>query len=521
MSEKPPAKAEIFNSRNFFILAAIGSAAGLGNIWRFPYVAFKNGGGAFLIPYLVALLAAGIPLLFFDYAIGHRYRGSAPLALRRLGGRLTEGLGWWQVLICWVIGIYYAAIIAWAAMYMIFSFTKAWGSDPNKFFFGTFLQAAEKPGVGLDFVPQLFFPMALVWIVTIVVIALGVNKGLAVMNLIAMPLLLIMFVVLVGQSLFLPGAMEGLNAFFTPNWEALGNPSVWSAAFSQIFFSLSVGFGIMITYSSYLKRKTDLTGSGLVVGFANSSFELLAGIGVFAALGFMAAASGQAVSDVAAGGLGLAFVAFPTIISEAPAGALMGVLFFGSLVLAGLTSMVSIIEVVVAGVRDKLSLSKPVATFIVGLPMAVISILFLSTTTGIYFLDITDEFVNKFGILAGALACVVAVGWIVKKVPVLQQHLDRFSSFPAGKVWRFFVLVLVPVVLAYILVTEIIGKVQAPYSKYPLELLGIFGWGMAGLILVLGIAMSFVPWKRSVKVDFDEHDNEHGDVLEGSEGVTK
>ena len=138
-------------------------------------------------------------------------------------------------------------------------------------------------------------------------------------------------------SLTLDGAGSGLNAFFTPDWAALKDTSVWISAVGQIFFSLSVGFGIMITYASYVGRKTDMTGSGSVVAFANSGFELLAGIGVFAALGFMAQASGQDISEVVASGIGLAFVAFPAIINEAPAGAVLGVLFFGSLVLAGIT----------------------------------------------------------------------------------------------------------------------------------------------------------------------------------------
>ena len=120
-----------FSSRKVFILAAIGSAVGLGNIWRFPYVAYDNGGGAFVIPYLVALLVAGLPFLLLDYGIGHRYRGSAPLSFRRLGGATAETLGWWQVGICAVIAIYYAVIIAWAVRYTFFSIDKSWGSTPD------------------------------------------------------------------------------------------------------------------------------------------------------------------------------------------------------------------------------------------------------------------------------------------------------------------------------------------------------------------------------------------------------
>lgn len=107
-----------FSSRKMFILAAIGSAVGLGNIWRFPYIAYENGGGAFLLPYLVAIFVAGIPFLYLDYAIGHRFRGSAPLSFARLNGK-AEGLGWWQVMICFMIAVYYAAVIAWALSYTL------------------------------------------------------------------------------------------------------------------------------------------------------------------------------------------------------------------------------------------------------------------------------------------------------------------------------------------------------------------------------------------------------------------
>ena len=506
--EKRAPKQESFNSRNYFILAAIGSAVGLGNIWRFPYVAYSNGGGAFILPYLIALLSAGIPLLFFDYAIGHRYRGSAPLALRRLG-KWTETLGWWQVMVCFVIALYYAAVVAWAGMYTIFSFTQAWGSDPKTFLMQDFLHVAETPGVGFDFVPSLVIPMVVVWAVTLITIALGVNKGLAMANTVFMPLLVVMFLILVVQSLFLPGAADGLNALFTPDWGALGNLGVWAAAFGQIFFSLSVGFGIMTTYASYLKRRTDLTGSGLVVGFANSGFELLAGIGVFAALGFMAQASGLGVNEVVDKGLTLAFVAFPTIISQAPLGPLMGVLFFGSLTVAGITSLLSVVEVLASAVRDKLGIPKVRATLAIGIPLAIISTALLSTTTALYFLDITDEFVNKFGILAVAFACVIAVAWIVRKLPVLSRHLDRFSSFRTGKAWVVFIGAIVPVALGSMLVTEFLDKIGKPYENYPLSLLAVFGWGMAAVLIVAAVVLTLIPWRRSITTDFDEHDNEH------------
>lgn len=498
-------KREAFGSRNVFILSAIGSAVGLGNIWRFPYVAYEGGGGAFLIPYLCALLTAGIPLLFFDYAVGHRFRGSAPLAFRRMN-RAAEPLGWWQVLICVVIATYYAVIIAWAAMYTWFSAQITWGKDNEEdYFFAEFLQMGDvaKTGISTEFVPQVGYPLIGVWLVVIIIMALGVKRGIGAANLILMPLLTLMFATLVVQSLFLPGAMDGLTAFFTPDWDALADPAVWASAYGHIFFSLSVAFGIMVTYSSYLKRKTDLTGSGLVVAFANSSFEILAGIGVFAALGFMAMAQGTDVSGVASNGIGLAFVAFPTIVSNATGGSIIGVLFFGALVFAGITSLVSVLEVVVAALQDKLGWGRVRTTFVVAIPVALISIAFFSTTTALAVLDTTDAFVNAFGIMAVALVAVVLVAWILHRLPRLRDHINRRSSFGLGWIWMLLVGVLAPLVLGYLLYNEIVAKVETPYGGYPAWFLAIFGWGMVIALIVLAVLLTLLPWSRRSRAKLD------------------
>lgn len=502
-------KREAFGSRNVFILSAIGSAVGLGNIWRFPYVAYEGGGGAFLIPYLCALLTAGIPLLFFDYAIGHRFRGSSPLAFRRMH-RAAEPLGWWQVLICVVIATYYAVIIAWAAMYTWFSAQITWGAGNEKnFFFKDFLQMGDvaKGGISTQFVPQVGIPLVLVWLVVIVIMCLGVKRGIGRANTVLMPLLTLMFAALVVQSLFLPGAMDGLNAFFTPNWKALADPGVWASAYGHIFFSLSVAFGIMVTYSSYLKRKTDLTGSGLVVAFANSGFEILAGIGVFAALGFMAQAQGTDVSGVAGAGIGLAFVAFPTIVSHAAGGSIIGVLFFGALVFAGITSLISVLEVVVAALQDKLGWSRVRTTMIVSIPVALISIAMFSTTTALTVLDTTDAFINSFGIMAVALVAVILVAWILHKLPVLREHLNRRSSFTVGWFWMLLIGALAPIVLGYLFISELRTKIMTPYEGYPAWFLSIFGWGMVIALVVLAILLSLLPWShRSHAKDDPDYD---------------
>jgi neurotransmitter:Na+ symporter, NSS family len=488
-----------FSSRTVFILAAIGSAVGLGNIWRFPYVAYENGGGAFIIPYLVALLTAGIPFLMLDYAVGHKQRGSAPLSFARTR-RSTEGIGWWQVGICFVIAIYYAAVLAWAVRYTGFAVNKAWGAEPDKYFFGSFLQAGD-PGVTLDFVPGVIIPLALVWLAVGVIMALGVQRGVGLTSLIAMPLLLLSFTALVVQALMLKGAAQGLNALFTPDWGALLNAGVWAAAFGQIFFSLSIGFGIMITYSSYVGKRTDMTGSGLVVGLSNSSFEILAGIGVFAALGFMAQAQGVAVGEVASDGIGLAFIAFPTIINEAPAGALLGLLFFGSLVIAGLTSLISILEVVISAVRDKFEMTRIAATMSVMVPTAVLSLAMFSTTSGIYVLDILDHFINRYGILVVAVASMLALAWVARALPTLADHMNVDGVPRLGRAWVVLMSFVTPLLLTGVLLQELWTDVRTPYEEYPAWMLGLFGWAAAIVVAVLGFVLARIAWRPDTTLD--------------------
>jgi NSS family neurotransmitter:Na+ symporter len=482
-----------------FILAAIGSAVGLGNIWRFPGVAYENGGGAFLIPYLVALITAGIPILFLDYAIGHRFRGSAPTAFRRLSGgkRWMEGLGWFQVAIAFVIGLYYTAVIAWALSYFVFSFDLRWGDDPAGFLVGDYLQTGD-PGFSLEFVPGVLIPLALVWLAAIIVLALGVARGLQRVNVIFLPLLVVAFMILVVRALFLDGAAEGLNALFTPDWAALGDPNVWIAAYSQIFFSLSIAFGIMITYASYRRRRSNLTGPGLVVAFANSSFEILAGIGVFATLGFFAFQQGIAVSELEGlTGVGLSFITFPAIVSQMPGGAIFGILFFGSLTMAGFTSLISVLQVVSAAVQEKFGLTARAAAVGVGVVSAVLSVLLFSTTTGLLALDVADQWANNIGIVASAVLATVLVIWVLRRGPELRYHLNAVSTFQVGRVWVLLVGVLAPIILGYMLIQRIVTLIVDGYADMPGWYLLAVGWGTIAFIVVVALVGPMLRWRRS------------------------
>jgi len=492
---------EQWSSQLGFLMAAIGSAVGLGNIWRFPGVAYTNGGGAFIIPYIVALLFVGIPILFLDYSLGHRYRGSAPAVFRRLSRRF-EWLGWWQVFICFIIMSYYAVIVAWALRYTLFAVNEAWGNDAEGFF-SRFISVGElsesgTPVFSASPVAGVAIPLAIVWIFGIVVIGLGVTRGVERANRFFMPILVIMFVALVVRALFLPGAMDGLNALFTPRWSSLSDYRVWMAAFGQIFFSLSVGFGIMLTYASYLRKRSNLVGTGLVAAFANSSFEILAGIGVFATLGFMMQAQGTDLADAGISGISLSFITFPTVISQMPGGAIFGVLFFASFSMAGLTSFISIIQVVSPAIAEKFRLTTPVATVVVSLPAAVLSFVLFGTASGEYNLDIVDAFINNIGVVSSAIIMCIGVGIVLRRARTLQRHLNRVSeTHLIGAWWRILVSVVVPILLGYMFVQTAWSYVHDGYAYSPgFEL--VLGWGMLFVGAVIVAVLTLLPWRTPV-----------------------
>lgn len=483
-----------WGTRAGFILAAIGSAVGLGNIWRFPAVAYENGGGAFFIPYLFALLTAGIPLLIMEFSLGHKYRGSAPLTFARMNKKF-EWLGWWQVAISFVIATYYAVIIAWALSYTIFSFNQKWGSDTVGFLIGDYLQTADAGVVG-GLVPGVFIPLIIVWVITLGVLFKGVKKGIEVANKIFIPALVILFLIIVIRAITLDGALAGLDAFFKPDWGQIANPQVWVAAYGQIFFSLSIAFAIMITYASYLPKKTDITNNAFITGLANSSVELLAGIGVFAALGFMAMQSGVAVDEVVSGGVILAFAVFPEIINQFPAfNGFFGSLFFICLTLAGLSSLISIVETFVAGVEDKFKISRTKSVAFGGGLAALISILF-ATRGGLNFLDAADYFINQFGVALAGLVQVIIVAWVLRELRNIQDYANSMSDIRLGAWWRISLGFITPIVLGYMMVQNIITNIKDNYEGYPTSFLLYSGWGVAVGAIVLGFVFMTFKWKK-------------------------
>ncbi|MGV3487859.1 MAG: sodium-dependent transporter [Tuberibacillus sp.] len=487
---------EQWGTRAGFVIAAIGSAIGLGNIWRFPAVAYSNGGGSFFIPYLIALLTAGIPILILEFAIGQKYRGSAPLSLARVSKK-GEWLGWWQVLVSFFISTYYPIIVAWALSYAIFSFKLSWGDNTADFFQKDYAQfALVAPGHMGGIVWGAFIPLVVVWAVVFIIMFKGVRKGIEKANKVFIPLLVVLFAIIVIRAVTLDGASVGLEAFFKPDWSKITDGSVWVAAYGQIFFSLSVAFGIMVAYASYLPRKSDITNNAFITGFANSGFELLAGIGVFATLGFMAQADGTTVDKVAAGGPNLVFVVLPKIINTLPAFQhTFAVLFFLSIIFAGLTSLISILEAYVSALQDKFNISRKKAVSYGAGISAIISIIY-ATKGGLYFLDNVDHFVNSYGIALAGLVEVILVAWVFRELGALQKHANSMSDMHLGAWWKICLSVVTPIVLGYMMIDSIIHDVKEPYSGYTWGFLSV-GIACAVISLVAGIYLSTMKWKKN------------------------
>jgi len=499
-----------WGTRAGFILAAVGSAIGLGNIWRFPAVAYTNGGGAFFIPYLFALLTAGIPILIMEFTMGHKYRGSAPLAFRRLNKK-TEFIGWWGVLVSFVISTYYSVIIAWAISYTFFSFKLSWGKETKNFLYNDYLHLAKVPGEFGHFVPGVLVPLIIVWVLVLGILMKGVKKGIEAANKIFIPLLVFLFILIVIRAVTLPGAAEGLQAFFKPDFSKIMQPDVWVAAYGQIFFSLSIAFAIMITYSSYLPRKSDITNNAFITGFGNSSFELLAGIGVFSVLGFLAQQSGLPVDKVVSDGVGLAFVVFPEIINQFPAfNGLFGVLFFLSLMLAGLTSLMSITETYVAGLVDKFNISRTRAVLFGGGLSAIISLLY-ATQGGLYFLDTVDYFINQFGVAVLGLLEVVLIAWVFRKLGEYQNHANAISDIRIGWWWKVSLTIITPLILGYMMYglfkqnfLKLFDTETGNYSGYTDNMILYSGWTVAIAVFVVAIILSVMKWGRNPDLTIDE-----------------
>lgn len=487
-----------WKTRSGFLFAAIGSAVGLGNIWRFSYISYQNGGGAFLIPYFFAILTAGIPLMILEFGIGHKMRGSAPMTFAKLNPH-WEWLGWWMVtFVMFGIVLFYSVVIAWCLNFMLFSLNLAWGADPNDFFFNTFLAKTDGPHVLGNVRFPILLSLLAVWVVNWVIVFFGVARGIERANKIFMPMLFGLVVLLVIWTFTLPGARAGVAQYLKPDFSKLTDLSVWRDAYAQTFFSLSIGFGIMVTYASYLPRKSDITANAIITCLADSAFAILSGLAVFGTLGYMAFQSGKPIADVVTSGIGLAFIAYPEAIALLPAGApLFGFLFFFTLLVAGISSAISIIEAFASSVIDKFHYPRRVVVTVLSILGFIGGIVF-TTGGGLFWLDIVDHFLSQYGLFFACMFQCVLIGWFYKVVKI-RDHVNSVSSFKIGFLWTFCIKYLIPGVLIWLLVGGILDEVTKPYEGYSWLALILIGRDWLLLTLIVALFIAARPWRRPIE----------------------
>ena len=442
-----------------FILAMIGSAVGLGNIWRYPYVLYSNGGGAFYIPYIVAILLMGIPLLILEYDVGYNYKSSFAKAIRKINAK-WEYLGWFIPVAVFMIMIYYSAILGWDGIYIILSFFKGWGADPNLYFTTTLLQSSESVSGLFNFIPLIAVAMLVGWVIIWFISHRDLESGLGKVSKILVPLLFIIMIVIVGFSLTLPGASIGLAELFNPDWSLLGHFEIWMAAFGQIIFSLSLGMSIAFTYASYTKQDADLITNTLSITIANCAFENFAALGVFSILGYMSLQSGTAVADLVTQGTGLVFIAYPTVFNVlGDLAYILGPLFFITVYLAGLTSILSTIEPLSFSIQNKFGLSRSRTMTILIVVGAVVSMLY-ATSFGGSLLGFVDTFINQIAILIGVVAECIVFALIFNAEKLIDFLNARSKTIKLGKWWLVVVKYILPIFVTVIWIGGMIDVVN-------------------------------------------------------------
>ncbi len=475
-----------------FVLAAIGSAAGLGNVWRFPYLAFEHGGAAFFIAYIVCLAIIGFPLLLLENAMGQKTGHAAPEAMGK-GDKsgFLRFIGFWGVLAAALVMSYYSVVMSWSVNYLASSPGLRFAGDASDYFFNTVLRISEGP---LDFgsvVPHIFVGLLVVWLFIYFALFQGMRSITKVVTFIT-PLPFIFLVTMAINGAFLSNSSAGLEFFLVPDWTKLLTAQIWSAAASQVFFTLTLGFGVMFAYGALLNKKVNLVKSAAFVVIGDTLVAFCAGLAIFSTLGYMAGVKEVAVADVVAGGPGLAFVVFPEALSLLPAGgSIFASLFFITLLALALTSAISLVQAVVSVIMDYFS-NWNYSIVVLG----VCAVLFFMATpfslqSGLYLLDIVDHFILNYGLMLVGLFEAVAIGWIFG-AKRLREYINKTSKTNLKGWFDIAIMVVIPLVLALLTIQSLSADLLNPYEGYDEKALFIFGLFPVIMVLLLSFALGLV-----------------------------
>jgi NSS family neurotransmitter:Na+ symporter len=444
MANFDPSKRDSFGTKFGVIAAAAGSAVGLGNIWRFPYIAGENGGGAFILIYLLFIIAIGIPVMLSEFTIGRRAQRNAFGSFKKLAPNTYWYLiGLMGVVAAFVILSFYSTVAGWTLEYIYLSITNAFADkSPDQL---TTMFESFKSGTFRPIMWQLIFMILTAWIVIA-----GVKKGIEKYAKILMPVLLLLIIIMDIRAVTLAGASEGLEFLFKPDFSKLDTNSVLEAL-GQAFFSLSIGMGTLITYGSYINKKQNLTTTAINVSAADTIIAILAGIAIFPAV-FAFGIEPNAGPD-------LIFRTLPNIFQQMPGGYFFSLIFFILLGVAALTSSISVLEVVVAYFVEELGILRKRATIIAAVSITALGV--LSTMSWGTFGDVRIFNFNIFELLdftassvllpIGGVFIVVFLGWYLGKKYIKDEISS--SGLYKTKLINFFILIikfLAPIAIALV-----------------------------------------------------------------------
>jgi len=424
---------EAFGSRAGFILAAAGSAVGLGNMWRFSYQASEGGGAAFVLLYVVMTLMLGIPIMLAEFGLGRRAQLTPIGALRKLAGPAWAKVGYVFVAAGGLILSYYSVIAGWTVRYAIEAIMQGFPGDAGEHF-GKVASGGGAIAFHLGFMAA-----------TVIIVMAGIKSGIERVSLVLMPTLFLIVVGLAAWAFTLEGAESGYTVYLKPDLDELMNPSVWRAAAAQAFFSLSLGMGAMLTFASYLSPDQDMPDSATMVAFTDFGVAFVSGLVVFPviySLGLQGAVSESTV--------GALFIALPSAFDAmGMVGHVVGLFFFIALAVGAITSAIALLEVVTASVIDEFGISRQRAALGTA---AVIATLGILPATHLDVLGLVDKIAGELLLVAGVLVIAILAGWVLRS-QMAEELAKGASPFWQRQVPRI-ILVLrwfVPPVVAVIL----------------------------------------------------------------------
>lgn len=489
---KHPEKMNFWPSPTSFILVAIGFAAGLGNLWRYPHLAYENSGGEFFVAYIIALFFIGYPLLLIEMTLGKKTKKTAPEAFASFGKNgAYRFIGYWSLLL--LIGIigYLSVVTSWLASFLVAASDMAWSSDTKTFMYETVLRY----NIGDKRVLHLFIGCLAIWSVVWMLLKSSTKSLTRVITIIT-PIPFICLFTLAIHGLFLPNAAEGLKEFFMIDYQNLLDFSLWSDAVSQALFSLMIGFGVMFTYSSILRKNVDVVSTARAIIIGNTLTAFIVGITMYTTIGHMTSQYHQAAENVFVSNPAIAFVIFPEALSNVPVpGNILAIMFFASLIGLSLITFSLWIKAIIATIREYIPhmtygvLALVLCTFCFGITLP------YTDSKGVFLIDIIDHFLVNYGVVLVALVEVILSVWILGASCMRdfinshsQQKIDNWCC-PMG---RF----ILPGVLFVMIVANTIEDIQNPYRGYPIEAIFKYGILPAAMIALGAIVLGIIGRKR-------------------------